>query len=210
MGGRFPGGLSRDGGQPISMAMSFGRLAGRKAAEGKVRREALRRASRAPQGAGRRLPPGTLRALRCARTSSQAITAQGPLASLPERPWSCAALLRQHVAPRGNFVRQSSRNLPRITRICQKSTKIYRSVWPDGSWVGSVRVCFPPTACSALKRKWGSPTRAAPVTNFTRGPAGRAAVDSVVHDPRWRNLAELPSLRMPLTGLSYDLFAPTD
>ena len=52
-----------------SMAMSFGRLAGRKAAEG------LRRASRAPQGAGRRCRPAPSRG--CAARGLLYRTAQG-------------------------------------------------------------------------------------------------------------------------------------
>lgn len=85
------------------------------------------------------MPPGTLARLRCARPPVP--YRPRPLASLPERPWSCAALLRQHVAPRwSEIVRQSSDNRPKSTgdlpKIVQNLPKSTGRCVSGGGWAG--------------------------------------------------------------------------
>lgn len=98
-----------------SMAMSF--VACR--SQGGRRQVARSPAARIARAAGCRaaLPPGTLARLRCARPPVP--YRPRPLASLPERPWSCTALLRQRCV--------KLCNRPKSTEDLPESAKIYQS-----------------------------------------------------------------------------------
>ena len=126
----LPGGLSRDGGRRQPLDGHVVRSPGR--SQGGRRQVARSPAARIARAAGCRaaLPPGTLARLRCARPPVP--YRPRPLASLPERPWSCTALLRQRCV--------KLCNRPKSTEDLPESAKIYQSAHNETG--GGVDGCF--------------------------------------------------------------------